>query len=72
MGGRVNGGMYGRWNGVAPRELYQGRDLPVTTDFRSVIGSVVSEHMHLSQGQMKVVFPNFNVADPSLANILKT
>lgn len=72
IGGKVNGGrMYGRWNGIARRELYEGRDLPVTTDFRSVIASIVGEHMHLSQEQMETVFPNFNIADRSLSNILR-
>jgi uncharacterized protein (DUF1501 family) len=72
MGGKVNGGrLYGRFNGLAQNELYEGRDLPVTTDFRSVIGSVIAEHMSLSSGQMQSIFPNFTLADRSLSNILR-
>lgn len=72
LGGKVNGGkMYGRWNGLSQRELYEGRDLPVTTDFRSVIGSVIGEHMQLSQAQLDTVFPSFKIADKSLSNILR-
>jgi uncharacterized protein (DUF1501 family) len=58
MGGRVQGGkVYGRWPGLDPSQLYQGRDLAVTTDFRRVIGEAVSQHLgnqHLDQ-----VFPGF-------------
>jgi len=72
MGGKVNGGkLYGRFNGLAQNELYEGRDLPVSTDFRSVIGSVIAEHMSLSSGQMQSIFPNFTLADRSLSNILR-
>jgi len=37
VGGPVKGNrLYGRYNGIGRRDLYQGRDLPVHTDFRSV------------------------------------
>ena len=37
MGGDVHGGkVYGNWPGLAPEQRYEGRDLAVTTDFRSV------------------------------------
>ena len=73
MGGKVNGGkMYGRWNGIAQRELYEGRDLPVTTDFRTVIGSIIGEHLHLSQAQLETIFPTFHkLADKSLSNLMR-
>ena len=39
MGPRVRGGkVYGRWPGLAPEVLYEGRDLALTTDYRSVCG----------------------------------
>ena len=35
MGGPVKGGkVYGRWPGLDQSQLYEGRDLAVTTDFR--------------------------------------
>jgi uncharacterized protein (DUF1501 family) len=38
MGGPVKGGrVYGRWPGLAPEQLNEGRDLAVTTDFRQVL-----------------------------------
>ncbi|MEM9416159.1 MAG: DUF1501 domain-containing protein [Planctomycetota bacterium] len=37
VGGPVKGNrLYGRYNGLNRRDLYQGRDLPVSVDFRSV------------------------------------
>ncbi len=42
MGGRVRGGkVYGRWPGLAPEALNEGRDLALTTDFRAVCSEVL-------------------------------
>lgn len=42
LGGGVKGGkVYGEWRGLDPADLYQGRDLPVTTDFRDVFGELL-------------------------------
>jgi uncharacterized protein (DUF1501 family) len=44
MGGSVNGGkVYGRWPGLEKEQLYEGRDLALTTDFRDVLGELVSQ-----------------------------
>ena len=41
MGGGVRGGrIYGQWPGLSRTQLYQGRDLAVTTDFRDVFAEV--------------------------------
>ncbi|WP_419806863.1 DUF1501 domain-containing protein [Terriglobus sp.] len=41
LGGGVRGGqVYGRWPGLAPEQLNEGRDLAVTTDFRQVLGEL--------------------------------
>ena len=38
MGGPVHGKkIYGRWPGLAPEQLNEGRDLAITTDFRAVL-----------------------------------
>ncbi len=72
LGGKINGGkMYGRWNGIKQNELFEGRDLPVTTDFRSVIASVIQEHMQLSKAQLASVFPGFNTQDKALEDLLR-
>jgi len=55
LGGPVRGGsVYGTWPGLEPEQLYERRDLAVTTDFRDVLGELVKDH--LGQ-QVKQVFP---------------
>ena len=61
MGGRVRGGkVYGRWPGLAAEALYEGRDLALTTDFRTVCGEAVARH--LGQKDLTKVFPGFRSA----------
>jgi uncharacterized protein (DUF1501 family) len=58
IGGPVAGGkVYGRWPGLEREQLYEGRDLAVTTDFRTVLSEVVSTH--LGQQNLDRVFPGF-------------
>ena len=58
LGGPVRGGkVYGRWPGLAPEHLYEGRDLAVTTDFRQVLSEAVSRH--LGCDDVEKVFPGF-------------
>jgi uncharacterized protein (DUF1501 family) len=46
MGGGIRGGqVYGEWPGLAQEQLFEGRDLAVTTDFRDVLGELVSGHI---------------------------
>lgn len=45
LGKRVRGGIHGRWPGLGESELYEGRDLRVTTDYRKVLASVATEHL---------------------------
>lgn len=72
LGGKVDGGkMYGRWDGLEQGRLFEGRDLPVTTDFRSVIASVVHEPLRLSQNQLATLFPNFNTTDRALLSMIR-
>ena len=59
MGGRVKGGkVYARWPGLAPGQLYEGRDLALTTDFRSVLSEVIQHH--LGSKDLHTVFPGFD------------
>ncbi|MES2298015.1 MAG: DUF1501 domain-containing protein [Pseudomonadota bacterium] len=58
LGGAVQGGkVYGDWQGVGDAQLNEGRDLPVTTDFRSVLAQVAERHLRLSDGQLARLFP---------------
>ena len=58
LGGAVNGGrIYGDWPGLAPAQLYQRRDLAVTTDFRTVLAGILERHMRIDDGQLQAVLP---------------
>ena len=58
FGNGLNGGkVHGRWPGLSPSELNEGRDLAVTTDFRSVLWEVASKHLRV--GDAATVFPDF-------------
>jgi len=58
MGGPANGGrVYGRWPGLDASQLYEGRDLAITTDFRRVLGEAV--YRHLGNHDLAQVFPGF-------------
>ena len=69
MGGPVKGGkVYGRWPGLAPEQLYEGRDLALTTDFRRVLGETV--YRHLDNKQLDVVFPGFESSPRDFLGLL--
>ena len=58
VGGPVKGGkVYGRWPGLSEGQLYEGRDLALTTDFRTVLGEAVVRH--LGNKDLQAVFPGF-------------
>ena len=58
MGGPVKGGrVYGQWPGLGQSQLYEGRDLALTTDFRQVIGEAVAHHM--GNENLGNVFPGY-------------
>jgi uncharacterized protein (DUF1501 family) len=60
LGGQVRGGkVYGEWPGLSTNQLYQGRDLAVTADFRDVISAVLERHMHLTDAKLNQVLPNY-------------
>jgi uncharacterized protein (DUF1501 family) len=62
LGGPVRGGkVYGQWPGLEPEQLHEKRDLAITTDFRDVLGELVSTHL----GQKSnAVFPGFQPVNP--------
>lgn len=58
IGGSVHGKkVHGRWPGLAQEQLFEGRDLALTTDFRAVFAEVAKAHL----GATKVdsLFPGF-------------
>src|SRR4051794_397503 len=59
MGGGVNGGkVFGKWPGLENEQLYEGRDLALTTDFRDVLGELVAAH--LGNPTLDGVFPGYH------------
>lgn len=59
LGGPVYGGkIYGTWPGLEREQLFESRDLAVTTDFRTVLSELVRGH--LGRSDLSSVFPGFN------------
>ena len=57
LGGPVKGGkVYGSGR-ASTAQLYEGRDLALTTDFRQVLGEAVARHM--GNKNLATVFPGF-------------
>ncbi len=62
MGGDVKGDrVYGKWPGLADQQLNEGRDLALTTDFRSVVSEILAKHIGVAD--LKAVFLGFD-GDP--------
>jgi uncharacterized protein (DUF1501 family) len=69
LGGAVKGGkVYGEWPGLERSQLYEGRDLALTTDFRRVLGECV--YRHLGNRNLGSVFPGFDNAEAKLLRIV--
>lgn len=63
LGGPVKGGkVYGEWPGLEKEQLFEGRDLAVTTDFRAVLSELISGH--LGQKDLGPVFPGYRASGP--------
>ena len=59
VGNSVRGGkVYGDWPGMKNEQLYEGRDLALTTDFRDVFSEVAARHLGASN--VKTIFPGYD------------
>ena len=59
IGGSVKGGkVHGSWPGLAREQLFEGRDLALTTDFRAVFSEVVTKH--LGAAKLDAIFPGYS------------
>ena len=59
-GGKVSGGkVYGEWPGLEQSQLHEQRDLAITTDFRSVIGQVLSNQFNLTTPQITQILDGY-------------
>jgi uncharacterized protein (DUF1501 family) len=69
LGGQVKGGkVYGRWPGLNPEQLYQNRDLAVTTDYRQVLAESIWKN--LNARDMRLVFPGTQLHPRCFLNYL--
>lgn len=69
MGGPVKGGkVYGRWPGLDQSQLYEGRDLALTTDFRQVLSELIA--VHLGNKSLNRVFPGYENQRGSFLGLL--
>lgn len=58
LGRQVAGGrVHGRWEGLAPGNLNEGRDLPVLHDFRAVIAQPINRLFGLPDSRLAELFP---------------
>lgn len=69
LGNSVKGGkVYGDWKGLKNENLYEGRDLALTTDFRDVFGEIAQKH--LGEKNLAKVFPNYSTDSKNFRGFL--
>jgi uncharacterized protein (DUF1501 family) len=69
MGGPVRGGrVYGRWPGLAPEQLNEGRDLAVTTDFRQVLAEAAFKQ--IGARDLDLTFPGARLEPRRFLNLI--
>jgi uncharacterized protein (DUF1501 family) len=71
MGGDIKGGkVYTRWPGLGEGQLHDGRDLAVTTDYRSVLGEIMTKHLGGGRS-LNTVFPGFENDPHKFLGVMK-
>lgn len=67
LGGAIRGGrVLADWPGLAPAQRFEGRDLRITTDLRSVLRPILTEHLRVPMSALdREVLPG-SAALPSL------
>ncbi len=69
LGNGVRGGkVYGQWPGLKVDQLYEGRDLALTTDFRDVFGEIAGRH--LGSQNLQSVFPGYSLSQSKFKGFL--
>ncbi len=71
VGGAVKGGkVYTKWPGLTEDHLYEGRDLAVTTDYRTVLSEILTKHV--GNKDLSTVFPGFQQNPKTYLNLIRT
>jgi uncharacterized protein (DUF1501 family) len=69
IGNSVRGGkVYGEWPGLKSDQLYEGRDLALTTDFRDVFGELAQKH--LGNSNLQAIFPGYQSSAQKFRGII--
>jgi uncharacterized protein (DUF1501 family) len=69
IGNSVRGGkVYGQWPGLKSDQLYEGRDLALTTDFRDVFAELAKRH--LGTTNLKMMFPGYDSSEAKFRGVL--
>ncbi|MEO6725491.1 MAG: DUF1501 domain-containing protein [Blastocatellia bacterium] len=70
LGGVVKGGkVYGKWPGLKTNELYEGRDLALTTDFRDVFAELAKNHLGASN--INTIFPGYQANTANFKGLVR-
>jgi uncharacterized protein (DUF1501 family) len=73
MGGPIAGGrVYGDWPGLEEDQLYQQRDLAITTDFRVPLAVLLRDHMSLRPQSIASVFPGMPAPGAAVSGLVRT
>jgi len=71
IGAGVRGGrVYGAWPGLERDQLFEGRDLQVTTDFRDVFAEVVTSHLGVDD--VSGIFPGYAITMENRPGFMRT
>ncbi len=71
IGGSVKGGkVYGKWPGLKTGQLYEARDLALTTDFRDVFGEIARNH--LGATNLNSIFPGYQVNPANFKGMIRS
>jgi uncharacterized protein (DUF1501 family) len=71
LGGPIRGGrVYGRWPGLEPEALHEGRDLAVTTDFRQILAEVLAGHLGVQDPA--AVLPGLDLGPNGWLGLIRT
>jgi len=62
--------VYGNWPGLEDHQLNEGRDLALTTDFRTVVGEILAKHLGVRD--LNGVFPSYDNNPRKFAGLIKT
>jgi uncharacterized protein (DUF1501 family) len=70
LGGAVNGGkVHGVWPGLTSQQLFENRDVAVTTDFRDVFSELLTKQLGVAA--LDRVFPNYNATPGKWRGVMR-